>query len=562
MPFAKYANLKGHDEFCEFVQSIQFDQLAAKCVRYYVDKEYSSLLRLHDDELRESTLRVSTELIGYEGPKKGRVGFIRSRLITFLGKDAMFKIEILRSVWLEVLDMLFAGLALNVFDETVIKEEFAVGVDISKRVAKFGHNGATGKKLSAIEWAEALLVFAQLDFSISLDRMLEATQRFSLIGTTLSRARRWCRLLHVYTVVFLKAGGDVQSPLRFKTSGAGGPSDFELLVQRQAAMALVKASAAFAAPSSPIVLLDDSTTSDGALSSSSEQQQAGGASLAGSAAHAHPRVPTATRHEGVGVALGGAAGGPAPSGAPDAVPPAAAAQAMAMAMTMAGHRKSSTPRRFAAGEAGARFQPVEASLHEDDLSGAVSATVPDEDEGDTLSPVLPPTDPLGRSVAREFVNKCRAGGDAALVAFCPAPPLVLPEGRCCPASQADESSEALSVSIAESLSELGMPISGAFVKGSIRLCGAADQEALLYTFLGCLLGFGEDSTPSHPLLAVYFPSVQRMLSLPVSCSQAGGFEGQRLWPATVDQAIARADANGIPHDGYSPDSCLCFLKYS
>ena len=130
--------------------------------------------------------------------------------------------------------------------------------------------------------------------------------------------------------------------------------------------------------------------------------------------------------------------------------------------------------------------------------------------------MLPTTDPLGRSIAREFVDKCRAGGDAALVAYCPEPPLVLPEGRCCPASQAEESSEALSVSIAKSLSALGMPISGSFVKGLIRLCGAADQEALLYTFLGCLLGFGKDSAPSHPLLAVYFPSVHRMLSLPVS----------------------------------------------
>ena len=60
-----------------------------------------------------------------------------------------------------------------------------------------------------------------LDYSSTLKELQEATQKFGVLGTGLNKPQRWCRLLHVYTVIFLKAVGDNCSPLKFKSTAGG-----------------------------------------------------------------------------------------------------------------------------------------------------------------------------------------------------------------------------------------------------------------------------------------------------------------------------------------------------
>ena len=187
-----YQILRGHDAFCHYVQTIDFDSLAKDARLSFVQRDYSSLFRLHDHDALDSPITIDTVLEGYDGEKAGRKPFIIARLTRLLGNDPLYPLEEARSVWLEILDMLFAGLAFNVFDEANIKAEFAVTVDVTKNVQRFGCSAGskTPWSLTGAEWAEALVRMADLDLCANLDQIQEATQKFGLVGTTLKKPPR------------------------------------------------------------------------------------------------------------------------------------------------------------------------------------------------------------------------------------------------------------------------------------------------------------------------------------------------------------------------------------
>ena len=242
-----YQNLRGHDAFCHYVQTIDFDSLAREARMSFVQREYSSLFRLHDHDALDKPITIDTVLEGYDGDKAGRKPFIIARLSKLVGIDSPYPLEEARSVWLEILDMLFAGVAFQVFDGAHIKAEFAVTVDVTKGVQRFGCSMGSRTPLTGAEWAEALVRMADLDFCCNLDQIQEATQKFGLVGTSLKKPARWCRLLHVYSVVFMRAGGEASSPLKFRGSSSAG----DTRPQRDAgARALLAAANRFTVPGS------------------------------------------------------------------------------------------------------------------------------------------------------------------------------------------------------------------------------------------------------------------------------------------------------------------------
>ena len=93
-----YSHLRGHDDFCRFVQTISFDRLGDTARLYCTDilsrdEPFSCFYRLRDAFPREAGAQVRTELSGYDGPMGGRRAFVIQRLSKLVGDPKDFPLE-------------------------------------------------------------------------------------------------------------------------------------------------------------------------------------------------------------------------------------------------------------------------------------------------------------------------------------------------------------------------------------------------------------------------------------------------------------------------------------
>ena len=119
--------------------------------------------------------------------------------------------------WLEILDMVLCGVHLKIIKTPQVVAEFREETNFEVGIRDFGRD--PGKLLlSPSSWADLPIIMSTIDYetrwtAVNENGIEDLVRPYSVVGTAATVGARWCRLIHLWSVVPACAAGLLHSGL-------------------------------------------------------------------------------------------------------------------------------------------------------------------------------------------------------------------------------------------------------------------------------------------------------------------------------------------------------------